>query len=109
MEIAAQTGAVAAGALDRPGAAAGCVLLGDAKQLAVAVRVRGRRRSGDDGAGGRRHDRHDVLVAVGIDTEHVVQFVCKHPADPPTSARRVRWCRSDAGKPRRQDGNESRR
>src|SRR5439155_1422469 len=41
MEIAAQTSAVAAGAFDRPGAAAGCVLLGEAKQLAVAVRVRG--------------------------------------------------------------------
>jgi len=54
------------------------VLLGEAKQLAVAVRVRGRRRSGDNGAGRRRHDRHDVLVAVGIDAEHVVQFVCKH-------------------------------
>jgi hypothetical protein len=27
-------------------------------------------RSGDDGAGRRRHDRHDVLVAVGIDAQH---------------------------------------
>jgi len=52
MEIAAKTSAVAVGALDRPGAAAGCVLLGDAKQLAVAVAVRGRRRSGDNSAGG---------------------------------------------------------
>jgi hypothetical protein len=78
MEIAAETGAVAAGTLDRPGAAAGCVLLGEAKQLAVAVRVRGRRRSRDNGAGRRRHDRYHMLVAVGINAEHVVQFVCKH-------------------------------
>ena len=75
---AGQTGAVAAGALDRPGAAAGRVPLGDAKQLAVATRVRGRRRSGDNSTGRCRHDRHDVLVAVGIDAKHVVQFVCKH-------------------------------
>ncbi|MGH8514952.1 MAG: hypothetical protein ACREV8_13630 [Gammaproteobacteria bacterium] len=61
-----------------PGPAAGRVLLGNAKQLAVAMCVCGRRRSGDNGVGRRRHDRHDVLVAVGIDAEHVVQLVCKH-------------------------------
>ena len=52
--------------------------LGDAKQLAVTVRGRRRGRSRDNGAGRCRHDRNDVLVAVGIDAEHVVQFVCKH-------------------------------
>jgi hypothetical protein len=37
-----------------------------------------------------------VLVAVRVDTDHVVHFVCKHRLDPPTSVRRVWWCRSDA-------------
>ena len=78
LEVAAQAGAVAAGALDRPGTAARRVLLGNPKQLAVAVRVRRRCRPGDNGAGRRRHDRHHMLVAVSINAKHVVQFVCKH-------------------------------
>jgi hypothetical protein len=31
------------------------------------------------GARRRHHDRHGVLVSMGVDTNHVVQLVCKHP------------------------------
>jgi hypothetical protein len=75
----------------RPGACR----FGDAKQLAVGSRsassastaaasctrpcaFAGADGSSDNGAGRCHHDRNNVLVAVGIDAEHVVQFVCKH-------------------------------
>jgi hypothetical protein len=35
------------------------------------------------GRSGRLASRH-VLVAVGVDADHVVQLVCKHPTDPPS-------------------------
>jgi len=78
VEVSGKTGAVAAGALDRPGAAADRVPPGHAKQLAVAAGVRGRRPPGDNSARRRHNDRHHVFVAVGIDAKHVVQLVCKH-------------------------------
>ena len=54
------------------------MLLSGAKQLPVAAPVRGRRRPGDDGACRCRHDREHVLIAMRVDTNHVVQLVCKH-------------------------------
>jgi hypothetical protein len=95
-EITGETGAVASGALDRPSTPAKRALLGEAKQLPVAARVRARGLAGNDSARGRRHDNDDVLVAVRVDTDHVVQFVCKHPTRSSDLVRRVRWCRSDA-------------
>jgi hypothetical protein len=85
------------------------LLLGDAKQLAVAVRVGRRCRSGHNGAGRRCHDGDDVFVAVGINTEHVVQFVCKHQTRSSDSFVGSGGAGLKRGKPRRQDGNESRR
>jgi hypothetical protein len=75
---AGKTGAVAAGPLDRPGASSRCVPLGDAKQLAIAAPVRRRRAPSNNSTRRRRHHRYHVLVAVGVDAEHVVQLVRKH-------------------------------
>jgi hypothetical protein len=52
----------------------------------------------DHGAGARVDDRQGVLVAVGVDANRVVQFICKHQTDPPT--RRVRFAGLEQGKPR---------
>jgi len=71
-------GAVAAGALDRPGAVPGCVLLGEAKHLAIAARVRGDRLPRHDRTGRGGHGRQHVLVQVRVDTDDVVQLICKH-------------------------------
>jgi hypothetical protein len=108
-EIAGKTGAVAAGALDRPGASARRVAIRETKRLPVAAPVRSNRLPGQDSTCRCYQHCHDVLITVRVDTDHVVQLICKHPTRSSDLARRVRWCRSDAGKPRRQDGNESRR
>jgi hypothetical protein len=42
-------------------------------------------------------------------TGAVAAGICKRRSRSSDLARRVRWCRSEQGKPRRQDGNESRR
>jgi hypothetical protein len=106
-EEAGKPGAVAAAALDRPGAATRRMPLSDAKQLAVAAPVRGCRRPSHDSARRRRHDRDHMLVAVPVDAEHVVQLVCKHRTDPPSPLGGP-GAGLSAGKPRPQDGDESR-
>jgi hypothetical protein len=78
-EVAGKTGAVAAGALDRPGAPAGRVALGETKRLPVATRVRPYRLAGHHSSRRCRQRRQDMFVAVGVDADHVVQLVCKHP------------------------------
>jgi len=103
-----KAGAVTAGPLDRPGAAAGRVPLSEAKQLAIAAGARRGRAASNDSARRRRHHRHHVLVAVSVDAEHVVQHFCKHQTRSSDHVRRVRWCRSEQGKPRRQACDESR-
>src|SRR5829696_10242559 len=97
-EVAGKTGAVAAGALDRPGAPAGRMALPEAKRLPVAAPVCSNRLPGHDSTGRCRQHRHDVLVAVGVDADHVVQPVCKQPTRSSDLARTVRWCLYDARK-----------
>ena len=108
-EVTREPGAVTARALDRPGTPAVRGLAHEAQRRLVATRICRDRLPGQHRSRGCSNDRQDVLVQVSIDTDHVVQFICKHPIDPPSSVRRVRSCRSECGKPRRQDGNESRR
>jgi hypothetical protein len=90
----------------RPAAPVPC---GEPEQVPIAAPVRARGLAGNDCPGRRCHDRHNVLVAVRVDAEHVVHLVCKHPTRSSDLVPSVRWCRSDAGKPRRQDCDESRR
>jgi hypothetical protein len=71
--------AVAAGRLDRPDPAGGRVLLAEDQHPLVAERVGRRRlRLANDAGRGLDH-RGGVRVAVGIDADHVVGFVCEHP------------------------------
>ena len=109
--LAQETGqacAVAAASLDRPGATARRVPLSNPKQLAIATPVRVRRRPGHHATRGRGHNRHHVLVAVGIDAEHVVQLVCKHQTRSSDSLVGSGGAGLKRGKPRRQVGKESR-
>ena len=59
----------------RPGACS----LDELQRLRVAVAVRDHRRLEDDRAADDMHDRERVRVAVRVDTDDVVQLICKHP------------------------------
>jgi hypothetical protein len=76
-EMPGQAGAVAAGALHRPGAQAG-VLLGQGNQLAVAVRVGGHGRSGQHGPVSCIKDRGGVCLTVGVDADDDLDQLCQH-------------------------------
>jgi hypothetical protein len=52
--------------------------LSEAKEFAVAAHVRGSGTSSNNSTRRRRDHCDDVFVAVGVDAERVVQFVCKH-------------------------------
>jgi len=67
------------GAFDRPDAHAARVSVRDAQRLSVTTSVRA-----DHGLTQHRsrrcdNDRERVLIAVRVDTDHVVHLVCKHP------------------------------
>ena len=78
-EVAGETGAVMAGALDRPDASAARVPLREAQRLGVAARARPHHRLRQHRSRRRGHDRERVLIAVRVDTDHVIHLVCKHP------------------------------
>jgi hypothetical protein len=50
-----------------------------ADRLAVALQVCRHRPLRDQSTRRRGDNREQVLIAMGIDTNDVVQFVCKHP------------------------------
>ena len=52
---------------------------GEPQRLGVAAIVSEHRRLGDNRASYNLHDRKCVRVAVRIDTDDVVQLICKHP------------------------------
>jgi hypothetical protein len=106
---AAQTGPVTAAALDRPRPLAAGHLLGEAKRFAIAVAVRADRSPRDNSTRRRSHDSNDVLVTVRVDTDHVVQLVCKHQPRSSDSLVGSGGAGLKRGTPRRQVGNESHR
>jgi hypothetical protein len=89
LQVTDKPGAVVAGALDRPEACTRRVPLGKTDRFQIAAPASGHPLLRDHGAGARVDDRQSVLVAVGVDANRVVQFICKHQTDPPT--RRVRF------------------
>lgn len=95
LQVTDKPGAVVAGALDRPESITGGVAICEADGVRVAACAGGRRRLRDHRAAVRVDDRDRVLVAMGVDGDHVVQLVCEHPTDPPT--RRVRYAGLEQG------------
>jgi len=79
VQEASQAGAVVTRALDRPDTRARRVRLGKAHAFGVAASVRWQRSLRDHGACRCGDDREHMLIAVSVDTDHVVHFVCKHP------------------------------
>ena len=81
---AAETRAVMTGTLDRPQTSARRVPLRETTRLGIAASACLDNGLRDHRSRASGNDRERVLIAVGIDTDHVVQLVCKHPTDPPT-------------------------
>jgi hypothetical protein len=78
-----EAGAVVADSFHRPGPRSARVLLGEAKSRPVAASVCAHCLLGDERACGCRQYDQQVFVSMGIDTDHAVQLICKHPTDPP--------------------------
>jgi len=78
-EVASQASAVMARPLYRPGASADRVLRREAKRVGVAARFRAHDRLGEHCSRWSGNDRECVLIAVRVDTDHVIHLVCKHP------------------------------
>jgi hypothetical protein len=78
-QVTGEPGAVVAGALDRPGTNAAGVPLGEAKRLSVASHVRAHGGLSEHRSCGSTNDSERVLIAVRVDTDHVIHLVCKHP------------------------------
>ena len=76
---ATQIGAIVTGALDRPDACAAGVACGEAQRRRVAASARFHHGLCHDRSRTSGNDRERVLIAVRVDTDHVVQLVCKHP------------------------------
>lgn len=58
---------------------------GETQRLAVAACIRRRRCLCHDCACRRSDDRERVLIAMSVDTNHVVHLLCKHSTDTDTS------------------------
>jgi hypothetical protein len=72
-----EPGSVAAAGFDRPDSTAGRVQLREPQDPLVAERVAWDRLRVGDRAGGSDDDRGGVRVAVGVDTDDVVDLVCE--------------------------------
>jgi hypothetical protein len=80
-EEAGETGTERAGAFDRERSPARRVPVDELQSLRVAVAASDDRRLENDHAAHDLHDRERMRIAVRIDTDHVVQLICKHPRD----------------------------
>src|SRR6266508_216009 len=77
---------IAARALDRPGAAARCVVARERERSGGALLVRSDQPFQQGGAARAGDERKRVLVAMRVHPDDEVQLVCKHLLRPP-----VRW------------------
>jgi hypothetical protein len=83
-----QTGTERASAFDSERSSTSCVLVNELQGMRVAVAARDDRRLEDDQPADDVHDRERMRVAVRIDTDDVVQLICKHPR---TDLQPKRW------------------
>jgi hypothetical protein len=81
-------GAERAGAFDSERSPTRRVLFDELQSMRIAVAARDDRRLAHDRAALDVHDRERMRVAVRVDTDHVVQLICKHPR---TDLQPKRW------------------
>jgi hypothetical protein len=74
-----QAGTERAGAFDRECTPTRRLQVDEPQRVCVAVAARDDRRLENDSAAHDLHDRERMRIAVRIDTNHVVQLICKHP------------------------------
>ncbi len=84
------------GAFDRPDTRAARTPIRDAHRLAIPARVCPHHMLCDERTRWHDDDRERVLVAVRVDTDHVVHLLCKHP-DRSSVHRRVRHAGLEQG------------
>ena len=75
--------------LDRPSTTTPGVPLRKAKRVGVAARFRAHDRLREHHSRRSSNDSQRVLIAVRVDTDHVIHLVCKHPDRSSDSIRRV--------------------
>jgi hypothetical protein len=66
-------------AFDRPNACSDRVAPREPKRLAITARIGAHRPLRQHSSSRRCHDRERVLVAMRVDTDHVVHLLCEHP------------------------------
>ncbi len=74
-----QAGTERAGAFDRECTPTRRVPVDEPQRVCVAVAARGDGCLKQDSSTDDKHDRERTRIAVRIDTNHVVQPICKHP------------------------------
>jgi len=88
-EVASEPGAVVAGTLYRPGTHPTGVAFREAQCVRVPASGRSHHRLREHRSRGSDNDSERVLIAVRVDTDHVIHLVCKHPDRSSDSIRRV--------------------
>jgi hypothetical protein len=83
-----QTGTERASAFDGERSSTNCVPVSELQGMRVTVAARDDRRLEDDRPADDVHDRERMRVAVRVDTDDVVQPICKHPR---TDLQPKRW------------------
>jgi hypothetical protein len=78
-QVASKPGTVMTGAFDGPHASAAAVLLDKPQRLRITARARSYRLLRHHRTARGDNDREHVLVAVGVDADHVIHLICKHP------------------------------
>ena len=108
-EEACETGAERTGAFDCEGTPAGSVPIDKTKHAGITLGVCLRGRLEHHSAASHLDDRERVRVAVRINTNHVVQLICKHPNHLQPRLGDTLRCRSGGEGRGRQNCDESRR
>jgi hypothetical protein len=89
-QMASKPGTVMTGTFDGPHASAAAVLLDKPQRLRVTATASSHRLLRHHCTTRTHNDREHVLIAMRIDTNHVIHLICKHPVRSSGFTRRVR-------------------
>jgi hypothetical protein len=78
-QMTGEPGTVMACAFDRPDTPASRIELSKTQRLRVAACARTHRPLRDNDTGPRDDNREHMLIAMRVDTDHVIHLICKHP------------------------------